>query len=164
MKTTNDTTACHGTARPLAGRLTVAKYLSQRIAELAEDGVKQIEIAELAGFDKPNIITMIKQGKTRLPLDRIGLVARALKIDPRFLFELTLREYEPGLWRVAKDVFETDMFLTAHEQRLVEQLRASDARLEVLTLDEFDDRAAAAVACFVTTDRLRNHLPQSAAQ
>lgn len=151
MNTTTSKADHTGIENFLAGGLTVAQYIARRIAELADDGVKQIDIAHVAGFEKPNIITMIKQGKTKLPLDKIGRMARALKVDPRFLFELTFREYEPGLWQIAKDVFETGMFLTAHEQRLVNQLRANEARLELMTLEEFDGRAEDAVACFAPT-------------
>lgn len=133
---------------PLAGGLSVAQYIDQRIAELADEGIKQVEIAEVAGFKRPNVISMIKHGETKLPLEKIGTMARALRVDPRFLFELTLREYEPGLWEVAKDVFGADMFLTGHEQRLVNQLRADGVRLEAMPLDRFDDCASAVTSCF----------------
>jgi len=157
MSTTPETADHAGIENALAGGFTVAQYITHRIGELAAEGVKQIDIAKAAGFDRPNVITMIKQSKTKLPLDKIGRVARALKIDPRFLFELTMREYEPGLWHIAKDVFGASMFLTGHEQRLVNQLREVNTRLEAMTPDEFDERAEAAVACFGPTQRIELH-------
>jgi transcriptional regulator with XRE-family HTH domain len=125
---------------PLAGGLTVAMYIERRIRELAQDGVKQRDIADAAGFNRPNVLSMIKQGETKLPLDKIGRMAIALRVDRRFLFELTIWEYEPELWDIAKDVFGAEMFLTTHEQRLVNQLRTDGVRLEAIPLDEFDDR------------------------
>lgn len=138
---------------PLAGGLSVARYIDRRIAELADEGIKQVEIAEVAGFKRPNVISMIKHGETKLPLEKIGSMARALRVDPRFLFELTLREYEPGLWEVAKDVFGADMFLTGHEQRLVNRLRADGVRLEAMPLDRFDDCASAITVCLTTASK-----------
>jgi len=49
--------------------IAVAEYLNQQIAL---SGVPQTEIAEKLGYDKPNIITMFKQGKTKIPMNKIA--------------------------------------------------------------------------------------------
>lgn len=53
-------------------RTTVADFIADR---LAESDKTQREIAEECGFEKPNIITMFKNGTTKLPLNRIGPLA-----------------------------------------------------------------------------------------
>ena len=68
----------------------VATYLSRRIDELR--GVKtQREIAAEAGFAKPNIISMMKVGETKLALDRIPALAKALDADAGHLFACQCR-------------------------------------------------------------------------
>lgn len=58
---------------------------------------RQIEIAQEVGYTNPNVITMIKQGKTKLPIDRIAAFATALDIDHGRLMRLALNEYFPGM-------------------------------------------------------------------
>jgi transcriptional regulator with XRE-family HTH domain len=79
---------------PLASPVNVAQYVSQQI-DLC--GKKQIELAAECGFDKPNIISMIKQGKTKVPINKIRLLAKALEIDEAEFMKLVLLEYHPDL-------------------------------------------------------------------
>lgn len=65
----------------LVERITTTSSRSQR------------EIADIAGFKNQNIITMIKQGESKLPLDRVPGMARALNVDPYELFQLALEQY-----------------------------------------------------------------------
>jgi hypothetical protein len=51
-------------------------------------------IARECGFPKPNFITMLKQGKSPLPLNRVEKLAKALDIDPVLLMKHCLQEYE----------------------------------------------------------------------
>ena len=48
----------------------------------------QAQIATEAGFTHTNMLSMIKAGKTRLPLDRVPALAKALDCDPAYLFRL----------------------------------------------------------------------------
>lgn len=75
-------------------RLT--KLISERIAALS--GVKdQQTIAWEAGYDRPNNLSMIKAGATRLPLDKVPALAKSLGIDPVFLFRLAVEQHWPAL-------------------------------------------------------------------
>ena len=56
------------------------EYLNDAINS---SGIKQSEMAETMGFDKPNIITMFKQGKTRVPLHKVAEFAKILKLDAK---------------------------------------------------------------------------------
>jgi hypothetical protein len=72
--------------------LTVAEFLTYHIEQC---GKTQREIALAMGYTKQNIITMFKQGLTRLPLDKIGIAAEVLGINPGVLFYKVMNEYMP---------------------------------------------------------------------
>src|SRR5690606_23967372 len=60
----------------------------------------QQQIAREAGFPRSNMLSMIKKGKTRLPLERVPALAKALEIDPAVLFRVALKELWPGYHKV----------------------------------------------------------------
>jgi len=77
-------------ARPFAAtRLTA--YLTKRILELKPKKT-QAEVATEAGFTNANMISMLKAGSTRLPLDRVPALAAALEVDPVHLFLLAIEQ------------------------------------------------------------------------
>ena len=76
-------------------RITVASYLE---IQIAVSEISQKDIATAIGYDKPNVITMIKQGKTKLPLNKVGPLAKVLGIDPVHLLRLAMSEYHPDTW------------------------------------------------------------------
>ena len=84
-------------------------------------GKKQLEIAEEAGFENPNVITMIKQGRTKLPLGKVGLVAKALEIDPMYLLKLCIEEYQPETWEAIRPFM--DEVVTKDEMHIVKVIR-----------------------------------------
>jgi transcriptional regulator with XRE-family HTH domain len=71
----------------------LAKYLGQRILEL-KPRKTQAEIAGEAGFVNPNMLTMLKQGASKVPLDRVPALALALDCDPAWLLRLALEQGE----------------------------------------------------------------------
>ncbi len=91
----------------------VAHFITTRINEL---DLKLVDIAEVCGFPRPNVITMIKQGKTKLPLDKIGLMARALQVDPFDLFRMCMQEYLPSTWAAIAPILESRTSATAGVQ------------------------------------------------
>lgn len=82
----------------------VARFISNRIDEL---GKPQKEIAEEIGFEKPNMITMIKQGRSKLPLGKIGPMANALEICPVQLLKMCFYEYFPETWKAIAPFMES---------------------------------------------------------
>lgn len=106
---------------------TVADFITHQIKL---SGKSQAEIARELGYDKPNIITMFKQGKTRIPLDKIGAIADALGINPALLLKKVMGEYMPGtlasLQRVLKG-----LELTQNELELIEAYRRVSAGKDV---------------------------------
>jgi len=107
--------------KPPAKPKTVADYINWQIALC---GKKQLEIAEEVGFPKPNIITMIKQGKTKLPLDKIGKFAKAIEVDPIHLFKLCMQEYMPETWKEIERMIDQPV-LSQNELEFIEIMRAS---------------------------------------
>ena len=98
---------------------SVAEYIGLQINLC---GRSQVEIAHDIGFDKPNVITMIKQGKTKLPMDKIGKFAKAIGVDPIHLFKLCMMEYSPDTWvEIQRMVGQTVM--TENEVEFIETIR-----------------------------------------
>lgn len=97
----------------------VAKFIASRIET---SGQLQKDIAEKVGFEKPNMITMVKQGKSRLPIDKIGPMAQALELDPVALFAMCMEEYHPNTWKAIAPFIESAM--TADEHRMLVAIRA----------------------------------------
>lgn len=115
-------------------KLTVAEFLTSKIDK---SGKTQKDIATEIGYDNPNIITMFKQGLTKIPLTTVGPLASALDIDPAYLLRLVMTEYFPDTYRAVEDCLGT-MILTEHERTLIEAYRlcTKDTDPEVLILDE----------------------------
>lgn len=99
----------------------VAEYIAWQI-QLC--GKQQTEIAEQAGFDKPNVITMIKQGKTKVPLNKIGSMAKALEIDPVFFMKMCLNEYLPDLAESIQSITNQPI-ITVNEWEIIQVIRQS---------------------------------------
>jgi len=94
---------------------TVAEYLS---AQLDACGKTQREVAREIGYDNPNIITMFKQGRTRVPLNQAGAIASALGINPAHFMRMVLEEYMPETWKAVERAL-GQMILSADEEQLV---------------------------------------------
>ena len=71
----------------------LAKFLDTRLLELKHLKT-QAQIAEEAGFANANMVTMVKQGATKLAIDRVPALAKALDCDPALLLRLALEQAE----------------------------------------------------------------------
>ena len=71
----------------------LAKFLDSRLLEMRHKKT-QAEIAEEVGFVNPNMVTMLKKGATKLPIDRVPALAKALESDPALLLRLALEQSE----------------------------------------------------------------------
>jgi hypothetical protein len=98
----------------------LVKYLQKRILEL-RPRKSQIGIATEAGFVAVNMLAMIKGGSSRLPLDRVPALAKALDTDPAYLFQLALEQHDPALARVIGNIFGT--VVTRNEVVWLEEIR-----------------------------------------
>jgi transcriptional regulator with XRE-family HTH domain len=73
-------------------KLTVAEYLSSLI-DLSDK--TQAEIAKEANLGRPNVVSMLKNGTTKVPLHKAPGLAKVLKVDPTHFTMRCLREYYP---------------------------------------------------------------------
>lgn len=66
-----------------------ARLIADRVRDLSHRKT-QAEIASEAGFANANMLSMLKSGKNKVPLDRVPSLAKALEIDPAYLMRLAL--------------------------------------------------------------------------
>ncbi|TGN60931.1 XRE family transcriptional regulator [Paracoccus liaowanqingii] len=64
-------------------------FIAVRIHDLAYRK-SQAEIALEAGFPNANMMTYLKNGRNKVPLDRVPSLAKALEVDPAYLMRLAL--------------------------------------------------------------------------
>jgi len=69
----------------------LAKYVERRVLELKSKKT-QVEIASEAGYPNANMVSMVKSGASKLALDRVPSMARALECDPAYLMRLALEQ------------------------------------------------------------------------
>lgn len=100
---------------------SVSDFITKR---LAQSDKTQRQIAEECGFENPNVITMFKTGATKIPLNRVGAIAKALDVDPAYLLRLVLTEYLPDTWQSIEDIVKGTV-LTANELQLVRLFRSA---------------------------------------
>lgn len=80
---------------PAATPSRIAQFVSRRIYELSSRR-SQSEIATAAGLASANFLSMIKDGKAKLPMDRVIGLADALEVDPAELARLALEQHFEG--------------------------------------------------------------------
>jgi len=99
-------------------------------------GKSQREIASEAGFPKPNVLSMLKKGGMKIPLDRIPALAKACHIDPSYLFRLVMEEHHSEIWEVLVDTI--GMPLTANEFEILFAYRIASVDEEIpVTYEKF---------------------------
>ncbi|MEZ5887885.1 MAG: XRE family transcriptional regulator [Paracoccaceae bacterium] len=85
----------------------LAKYVQKRVLEL-RPGKTQAQIAQEAGFLTANMVAMLKRGASKLPLDRVPGLAKALECDERMLFNMALEQItDEGTATAIKKIFGT---------------------------------------------------------
>jgi transcriptional regulator with XRE-family HTH domain len=108
-----------------------AKLIADRISDLSHRKT-QAEIASEAGFANANMMTFLKNGKNKVPLDRMPSLASALEVDPAYLMRLALDQAVGATAaRAITDIFGTPA--TENERGWLAELRDasnnSDPRL-----------------------------------
>lgn len=92
---------------------TVASHLEKAIAL---SGKTQREIAAKVGYANPNVISMMKQGQTKVPIEKIPALAAATGTAPGPFLALALKEYMPEAWNVLAahpEIFRSESSLTS---------------------------------------------------
>lgn len=81
----------------------------------------QRQIAMELGYEKPNIITMFKQGSTRLPMEKVPAMATALGVDRAELLRMWMKDYAPEMLAVINE--NIGMALSRTERSWITNLR-----------------------------------------
>ena len=108
-------------------KITVAGYITQ---QLSISPKTQVEVTEELGLDKPNIVTMFKQGRTKVPINRIPALANALGVDPVYLLSLAMNEYMPDAWQVIQKLLKNTL-ITDNELAIVNIIREGSAGMNL---------------------------------
>ncbi len=98
---------------------TVAEYLAEKTAAC---GKSEQEIAEAIGYNSASVIHAFTHGTAKVPLNRIGALARALEIDSVYFLRLVLAEYLPDVLVAIDGALDVPM-LTENEKGLIEAYR-----------------------------------------
>jgi len=101
------------------GSSVVAAYIA---AAIEKSSKTQLEISAEAGFPRSSVLSMIKQGQTKMPLARIPQMARALDVDEVEFFRLAMSEYMPDLLRICDAMYARDA-LSEAERLLLKEVR-----------------------------------------
>jgi hypothetical protein len=81
-------------------------------------GKTQRQITTEIGYENPNVLTLIKQGKTKLPINKVQAVAKSLGLDQTNLLRIVMSEYMPEAWDVISSVIGSGL-VSAEQQALL---------------------------------------------
>ena len=107
------------TAKIIIKRQSVREFVADALAVSSKT---QKEIADEIGLDNANLITMWKNGTSRVPLNRLLSLANALEVDAWFFVRLALLEYYPQLYAIIEKVAPSPM-LTKNEMAMLKSFR-----------------------------------------
>ena len=105
-----------------SGVTTKRAAFAAKLEQLINDSDKsQIQMARDIGYDNQNIITMIKRGTTRIPLEKVAALARSLGVDPALMIRDWFAAY---MSEALPDIEEcVGLILTSSEKSWVRGLR-----------------------------------------
>lgn len=122
-------------------KLSVAEYIDLQIAI---SGVSQKEIADALDYENPNVITMFKQGKTKLPINKVGPLAKVLGVDAVHLLRLVMTEYCPDTWQAIQHLIGKSL-ITTNEMEIIEVVRKTCGAVDLELKDRAERSALAAI-------------------
>ncbi len=126
--------------RPKSSYQTVDSAVAREITRMVNSSEKtQHEIAHELGLERSNIITMFKQGRTKLPLNKVVPLSRACGIEPSKLMLLCLEEYQPGIIEALGEALRATV--TEDEAALLRSIRHAKRSSEIRTRKSARNRA-----------------------
>lgn len=91
----------------------IADFIVRRQAEF---DIMNRELADAVGYHNQNVITMIRKGRTKHPVDKVDGFATALGVDPVWLLRRVMQKYIPETLKVVEQCFGP---LTTNNERCV---------------------------------------------
>ncbi len=88
------------TSKPTTTKPTTSKTAAFLARAIDFSGKRQSEIAREIGFPKPNVLSMMRRGQMKIPIDRIPALASATHVDSAYFLRLAMEEYHPAAYAV----------------------------------------------------------------
>lgn len=104
---------------------------STSLIQLIAQGQESLALSDGAltdalGYDSPEVIALIKAGRMRLPMNKVGALAEALELDAGEVMRQLLHETSPVMLQSLEACL-GPLNLTSTEKRLILKLRAAAA-------------------------------------
>ncbi|GAA4525407.1 hypothetical protein GCM10023174_09950 [Chelativorans composti] len=97
----------------------ISKIIEKQMSVL---GLTQQQVAEQVGFNNRNMLTIIKNGLGKLPVERAPALAKALRVDERKLIRLALQQnYSPEIVNLIMGP--NDERLSVNEAAIINHIR-----------------------------------------
>lgn len=123
------------------GDSAAANYLARQIDALrTTSGISQREIANAMGYKQPNIMSMFKSGETKIPIDKIAIMAKVLKVDPANFGRMVIMQHWPTLAAQFEQIFGGGM-VSKNERKLLENWRKATNNIDPTVNDTVFDAA-----------------------
>lgn len=91
-------------------------------AAIEASGKTQRQIADECGYNRPNVVSMIKNGDIDLPIGKVKVFAECLGLSEFNLMSMLLKEKYPEIWASISDVIGRRI-LSPSEAELLDFLR-----------------------------------------
>ena len=96
--------------------------VAEFVAEQLQKSTRTIdEVAEQAGMP-PKVISMISAGQSKLPINQVDALAKALGVETVYLLRLVLEDYLPDSWSIVQDKLQ-ELAITPYEQEVIDGYR-----------------------------------------
>lgn len=111
----------------------VAGFVSRHLDIQAAAGRTARQIAAEVGYKNPNMISMIKTGRAKVPFEKIPALAHALRVDVALLLRLALEQQWPKINKTVCEIF--GIIPTANERDIIETVRMA-SKSSVIAITE----------------------------
>ncbi len=119
------------TSKPTTTKPTTSKTAAFLARALEFSGKTQREIAREVGFSKPNILSMLKQGQSRVPIERIPALADACMVDAAYFLRIAIQEYHPTVYAMLINTIGEPLTENERDMVLAYRLIAPENQLEM---------------------------------
>jgi hypothetical protein len=103
------------------GNTRLAQFLDKHIDQKVNKSHR--EIAQAAGWSNSTMATMLEKVDSKLPLDRVIPFAKAISVEPMYLFRLALEQYVADDGELAGLI---SFVVTPNEAEIVNIVRAAN--------------------------------------
>lgn len=104
-----------------AAGIKIHEFIAAQLDIAKSMGKTQRDVAEAIGYEKPNPVNMMAKGTMKVPLDKVPALAKALNVDPAFLFRMAMHQQWPEAADAIAQIFGT--VLSKNEREIIEFIR-----------------------------------------